>query len=328
MLANVTIRVATEADGPLLADVERRSPLKLGESWLVLDRGDDYFAAARLMEDVTVLLAEVDGVPAGVLCGALHWAPIGGVERRLVYVHHARIPPEFQRSGVGRLLAAKLTEAFASREIDSQYWYISPENAPSQAFTSAAPNRWSARPVYATVGCLENRGAPYGRPATPVDAAAIVAILNACHAGEEMFLPYTVESFGARMGRAPAQYSWDRVWLAGGAVVGVWSTGESLSVRLTTASGETSVTRSAAVLDYGFLPGAEAELQSLLRAWCGRVLERGMTELTIFTCPGTRSWPVVERLASSLRPFDFWTPGIPEPEGAAEQGLYVDHIYF
>ncbi len=36
----------------------------------------------------------------------------------------------------------------------------------------------------------------------------------------------------------------------------------------------------------------------------------------------------VLRPLGELQPFDFWTPAIAEPEGVADHGIYVDHIYF
>lgn len=328
MLGEITFRVATEADGSVLADLERRSPLVLGDDSLVIDRGDDYFAAARLMEDVTIVIAEVDGVPVGAFCGAVHRAMVGGVERRLLYFHHTRIPPEYQRQGVGRKLAVAVREAVKDRQIDSDYWYISPQNAKSQAFAKDAANHWRVQPVWATLDCAAIAGPAHGRAATPADATEVVAILNACHQGEEMFLPYTVASLTARLERAPAQYSWERLWLGNGAVVGVWPEGESISVRLLRADGAVEVSRGGAVLDYGCLAGAELELELLLRAWAGWLAPRGMAELSLFTCPGTRTWALVAPLAVRLDPFDFWTPFIPEPEDAAQHGLYVDHVYF
>ena len=74
----VLVRLATEVDGPALADIERRSPMVLGETNITIDRGEDYFAAARLMEDVGVAVAEVEGVPGAVHCAAAHNVCIGG----------------------------------------------------------------------------------------------------------------------------------------------------------------------------------------------------------------------------------------------------------
>ncbi|HSS11577.1 MAG TPA: hypothetical protein VLL25_16950, partial [Acidimicrobiales bacterium] len=66
----IIVRFATETDAPALADIERRSPMVLGDIAVTIDRGDDYFAATRLMEDVGIVVAEIDGLPIAVHCAA------------------------------------------------------------------------------------------------------------------------------------------------------------------------------------------------------------------------------------------------------------------
>ncbi len=45
--AGVLFREAVPDDGPVLADLERRSPLTVGAASITYDRGDDFFAFAR-----------------------------------------------------------------------------------------------------------------------------------------------------------------------------------------------------------------------------------------------------------------------------------------
>ena len=322
----IVIREATVADGPLCAKIERQSPLVMGDRSLTIDRGDDYFAAARLMEAPTVLIAEVDGVPAGVMCGAPHAALIGGTPRRMLYVHHARILPSFQGGGVGLLLARTLATRYEG-QIDSQYWYISPGNANSQSFTRRAPNRWSIRPAMVGIDTAARSGAPAGRPATAADAAAIARLINLAHEDEEMFVPYTAESLRQRVERAPGQYGWERVWTTGHAVVGAWPEGERISLWTSVGGAPPMESRGAAVLDFGYERGHEAELVGLLRAWCGWLAPRGLAELSVFSSPGTRHWELLSSVGEHTE-FDFWTPSLPEPPGVEHHGLYVDHAYF
>lgn len=329
MTPGATVRVATASDGALLAEIERSSPLVFADnSQVAIDRGSDYYAASRLMGGATVLIAEAEGTPAGVICGAVHPVVLGGVERQLLYVHHARILPAFQNQGIGRLLSTSLFEHHREPGFDSAYWYISRANVRSQAFARNAPNRWSFGPEWVSLDCAANAGPAQGRPATPADAGQIVNILNACHAGEEMFRPYTVASLTERLERDPAQYSWGDVLVADGAVAGVWQEGRYIAATFTDAEGQTNESPGAAVLDYGFLAGAGGEMRALLKAWCSFLVERGMTGLSVFTSAGSRSRPLFEGMTGEVSEFDFWTPAIPEPEGAGSRGLYVDHIYF
>ena len=326
MANQIVIREAIEADGPALAEIERRTPLQLGDAELVIDRGSDYFAAARLMGNATVLIAEMDGLPIGGFCAAPHLALVGGIERRMLYVHHARILPGAQNKGLGKLFGDHVREKFEG-QIDSNYFYISPGNLQSQAFARRAQNRWSVQPTLIDLETRSAGASGVGRRATALDAPRIAELVNAAHAGEEMFLPYTVTSLSARMKRAPAQYSWEHVWLTDSAVVGVWPQGQSITTRVTPLDGEPSESRGGAVLDFGYEPGGEGDLVALLRAWCGWLDKRGMSSLSLFSSPGARHWNVLQPLGA-VRPFDFWTPGIPEPGGVAGRGSYVDHIYF
>jgi len=329
MTPDVVVREATLADGPLLAEIERNAPLVFADGRsIAIDRGDDYFAASRLMGDVTVMLAEVDGEPAGAICGALHPVLLGGLERRMLYIHHARILPRFQNTGLGRRISPALMERLKPLGYDSPYWYIAPANARSQSFARNSPGKWSVGPSWITLSCHNNAGPAFGREATPADAHEIVHILNSCHEGEEMFFPYTAESLAERLSRDPSQYGWPNLWLGDGAVAGVWPEGNWISVRSTDPAGNTTVSRGAAVLDFGFLPGAGAELRVLLRSWCAWLAARGMVELTAFTSRGARSRPALKGMKGEMSDFDLWTPALPEPPGTTKHGLYVDHIYF
>jgi hypothetical protein len=147
------------------------------------------------------------------------------------------------------------------------------------------------------------------------------------HDPEEMFVPYTVESFARRMDRAPDLYSWDRVWLTDGALVGAWAFGDALRM-ITEVGGKRTVSRSGVVLDYAFQPGAETELEALLRAWCGRLAAEGFDTLVIYTSPASPGAALLERLRPVAERFFMWTPGIEVPDGAEGRGLYVDAVYF
>src|SRR3990172_596957 len=110
-----TLRRATPADAAVLRDLERASPIVAGGTSIAVDRGPDYFAQRRMMGDAVVLIAEVDGQPVGTYGGVLHTTLIDGRARRLLYVHHARILPAYQRSGLGRAFARALRQAFAGQ---------------------------------------------------------------------------------------------------------------------------------------------------------------------------------------------------------------------
>ncbi len=319
------VREATAADAPILADIERRCPIVLGDTHIHFDRGRDYFAFARLMEDCAIGIASVDGIPAAVSCGAKHRVRVGGVLRPIVTVVHLRVLPEHQRKGLWGAANRILDRYWSS--VDGSNAYISVDNAGMQHGFINTPNKWSIPAFRIQLPCAALAGPDAGRPATPADAPALVDLLNSFHGREEMYLPYTVESLSARLGRAPELYSWDKVWMTGDAMVGVWPAGESLRVVSETGGVRTESVRGL-VLDYAFRPGAEREFEALLRAWCRSSHERGIDTLSIFTSPSSPGVDTLRPLAREIEPFNMWTPGIAEPPDTRDHGLYVDPIYF
>jgi hypothetical protein len=322
----VTVREATEADAPVLAEIERRCPIVLDDRTITFDRGDDYFAFARLMEEVTVGLGFVDGVAAAINCGAMRTVLVGGKATPMMTAIHTRVLPEHQKKGLWGAVSRILGEKYQLGAIGSQ-GFVSVSNAAMQRGFANTPNKWPVQALRCQLSCEKLAGPPVGRVAGPQDAARIVELLNGCHEGEELYLPYTAETLAARMARAPEQYSWERLSITNGAVVGVWPAGESIQV-IVERGGEQAVSRRGLVLDYGFGDGAEGELEALLRAWCGWLAERGFDTLSVFTSERSPGYEKLHGLAAEVDAFDMWTPGIAVPSGAEERGLYVDQIYF
>lgn len=318
-------REATADDALILADIERRCPIVMGETSVHFDRGDDYMAATRLMEDCSIGLASVDGVPAAVSCGAEHTVRVGGVLKQMITVSHLRVLPEHQRKGLWGA-ANKVLDKYWEH-VDGSNAYISVDNLGMQHGFANTPNKWPQVVHRLPLDCAALAGPPAGRPATAADADELARRLNAFHEPEEMFDPYTAESFTHRMNRAPDLYGWDRVWLTDRAVVGAWAFGNALRA-ITEVGGQRTVSRSGVVLDYAFAPGAEDELEALLRAWCGRLAEEGFDTLVIYSSPASSGAALLQRLARDTERFFMWTPGIAVPEGADARGLYVDAVYF
>jgi len=294
---------------------------------VTFDRGDDYFAFARLMEDVTVGMGFVDGVPAAINCGAAHDVLIGGERHRIMTAIHTRVLPQYQGKGLWGAVSRLLGEKYAQPLTVGSQGFVSVNNTAMQKGFANTPSKWPLPALRCQLNTSDLAGPPVGRPARPDDASRIVELLNDCHAGEEMYLPYTVDSLTTRLERAPRQYSWDRIWLTDNAVVGVWPAGESIRV-LIDEKGVQTESRRGLVLDYGFAPGSEGEFESLLRAWCGWLAARDFDTLSVFTSERSHGHDLLRGLAGEVDAFDMWTPGIPVPEGASAHGLYVDQIYF
>ncbi|HEY1427759.1 MAG TPA: hypothetical protein VGF50_13895 [Caulobacteraceae bacterium] len=319
------VREATPADALVVADIERRCPIVMGDTSVWFDRGERYFDFARLLPECTVGLASVDGVPAAVSCGAERVVRVGGELKRLYVVSHLRVLPEHQRKGLWG--AANSALAKYRDRVDGSQAYIAVDNLGMQHGFQNTPDKWDQIVQRAELDCAALAGPMVGRPATAAEAADIAARLNECHGAEELYVPYTAESFAARVERAPDLYGWDRIWLTDRALVGVWPAGNALK-SVTETRGVQTVTVPAVVMDYAFAPGAEAEFESLLRGWCGALVAKRIDTLVIYTSPASPGAALITRLARAVGGFFTWTPGIAVPEGSGERGLYTDAAYF
>jgi len=169
---DVVSREATLADAAALADIERRCPIVLNDGvTMTIERGDDYFAFTRLMDDFLVAMGFVDGKPAGVNVAALHTVRVGGRDYRIHAFAHLRILPEHQKKGlwgaINRVFDQKYPEEFGSTA------YPSVDNAAMLRGFAGAP-RWSMHQIRAQLLCAPLAGPQIGRPATPRDAPRIV----------------------------------------------------------------------------------------------------------------------------------------------------------
>ena len=322
------IRLATADDSAVLAELERRAPLRLGTdplTFMTFDRGDDFFAPSRLMEEETIYVAEHEGRIVGVYGGAVQPVEVDGETKRLFLEHHVRIDPEAPRGGVFWALCAYGRERYA-RSTDSIAFYVSVDNHALRKLGNLTPG-WSPQPERKLLPCSPTGSTgDVARSATAADAQTIVDVLNGCHGGAALFAPYTVESLTARLTRDPSQYGWEDFAIGRGAVIGV---GRGVVNVTKECEGNVDVTRRAVAIDHGFLPGHEDDYRDLLGFACSQAARRGATHLTLFTSARSATYDVISELADTTEAFDFWAFDIPEPATAlAEHGFYVDPVYF
>lgn len=315
----LTVRDAMPDEAATLTELERRSPIKLGDTLMYFDRGEDYFAAARLMGEATVYVGELDdGTIAGVYWGAQQHVLVGGEPKVLFLENRVRIDPESRRGGVFWALCVYGRDRYAKTS-DSIAFYVSPDNAGVQKFVQGTPS-WTVHPLRALVPCTGDGEVP--SRATKDDAAEIVEILNKAHDGEALYVPYTVESLTERLERDPDQYSWSDLRISDGAVVGIGGQ----TVEVTKVTGDERVrTNRAVALDHGGAPDA---YRSLLLATAAELGRAGITHLAAFTSTGSSTLEVLSELAERSEPYDFWAFNIECPADLETTGFYVDPIYF
>jgi len=316
----VLVRPATEDDAATLREIELKTPIVLGDANVVYDRGEDYFAAERLMGIVLTHVVEIEGRAVGLTSGVIHEVRVKGERMTAAYAHRLRLMPEARGQGMRQMLGLVSFEHESWRS-DVPYSFIAASN---EAMLRNVRSKWSVRPeriVIDTRSCGED-GA--GRAATSADAPRIAALLNAAHEREEMFVPQTVQTLRMRLERQPDLYTWSNVVLGRAAVIGVWPADLNVIRQL---GNETTTDRRALVLDYGYDDGGEDELIELLRAACGKLASHGTTELSIFTCEQSSAHSRLRSLAKRVEPYVL-NLYIPEPDDLAERGVYVDQLYF
>ena len=326
---------ATEEHAATLADIERRALVVLGDTTVATDRGEDYFAAARLIDDPTVFLAVVDGDPAGVAWGAQSKVVFDGAACNATYFFHLRVAPEHQGKGLwGAFDNAVWTRYWENADLYIGYWLA--ENTvwahvaeQVQARPDFKAPEWIPAVYRLLLPVASTAGPRAGvRVATPADAARIVEILNDSHAGEELYHPYTVETLSARLERDRSLYSWDNVLLSDRAVIGVWPAGEKIET-VTTKDGAVTRSRRGHVMDYGFLAGGEGEFADLLAASCAELDRRGLDQLSIFTSKGARGQQELKEFKGAIEAYRFNTGMVARmPDSAQTTGIYTDHLYF
>ncbi|HME70414.1 MAG TPA: hypothetical protein VKM54_11180 [Myxococcota bacterium] len=321
------IRLATEADAPALAALERACPIELDDgSRVTMIRGRSVLDQVRMAAGWARLWLVEDGETL-VACDALavHPARVGGRPFELVYRFHTRVAPSHRRLGLNeRMVAWTGEERFrAGIKADAFYVYIDPRNQVIREWSPNVP--WRVRPFRALLRCEAIAGPQTGRPATPADAPRIAALLNAGHGREELFLPRDAEEVAARLARVPESYGFPRLWLTEDAVFGVWEDGEE---RILERAGSREESRRATVLDWGFVPGDGVDsLEALVRAWCARLATRGVTHLSLFASDASPAAPLLRSLAESIVEIEFQCL-LPEPSDSAERGFFVDPVYY
>lgn len=328
-MATFSVRKATREDSPALCALERRVPLEFGDEHLFFDRGD-FFANHDMQERSVVMLAEEDGEVIGICAGALNEAPLLGKMRLLLYIHQGRIAPEHQRKGVGGALASAISAYWKEQSvgyIDTSYWFIGRENAKSRAFAERGGTRPWPKPVWLVrIQALDGPSAvPRRIGAGPI--FDIVRLINATHAGKELFSLYEQVDFGRRLSRS-VDYGWGDVYgrYVDGrlvAVAGVWDSGRNTAFKV---SADDPGERLWTVADYGYEPGHEREMARLIEEIACLARAKGRDGLTFFPAAESRLYGEMKALPHQVSELLFYTPRIPPPEEPAP--IYVDPILF
>jgi hypothetical protein len=328
------VREARPDDNSALIELERSSPLELGDRSLVFDRAPDFFLHQEVQEHGRLLVAEEEGALVGVVAGAWHDVLIEGQKRRLLYIHQGRVLPTHQRRHVATDLVLENAKLCAGAGVDTPYWLISPDNKTSLAFGERTgmenwpvQGRMDGFDVAAAGSAADERVGAVGLD----DIHHIVELINRTHGGRELFMPYSAEFLTRRLSLSPT-YGW-RHWRGYRhgeelvAAAGFWDYGCCLRMtQWNKLTGEERVSAPAFVLDYGYAEGHEEAMAAVFMELMKLAAERGRSELTISLPVESRLFALMEPLPHSTTVFEIIVPGIPTPR-SIDRSVYLDPIY-
>lgn len=327
------VREAAPDDNEPLIDLERRSPLDLGDRTLVFDRSPNFFAHQDMQEHGRVLVAEEDGRLVGIVAGAWHDVLIEGQRRRLLYIHQGRVLPQCRRRRIATDLVLENLVLAREADVDTPYWLISPDNSTSLAF-----NRQTGVEGWPVDGRIDGFDVSARRETRgevvsvgPSDLPRVLDLVNRTHTGREMFLPYTAESLRGRLSRSPT-YGWQH-WRGYRseerltAAAGIWDFGRSLRItEREKTTGRERIASPAYVLDYGYREGAEESMLEVFMALMAMAAERERSQLSISLPAESRLYSLMEDMSHSTTLFRILTPGIPTPTNITGS-VYLDPVY-
>ena len=323
------IRRARKSDNQALIELEQQSLLDLGQKLVCIEHGPDFFSQSRLQAHPHFLVAEEKGRLVAVIAGAWYDTLVRGKPHRLLYVHRERVHTEHQRKGLGRALALELFRRLKRWNVQTPYWYISPDNERSIAFGGMSPALATAVRLHLQTGLRPEK--PQKMRLVPRDEIkTLVGLFNSTQAGKELFKPYTAASLNKRLSRLP-DYGWRNIYGSFDsseltAAVGMWDQGESVRVTTTDkASGHKAVVRRLAVADYGFLPGREGDLAVLLREASVMARKMNRQEVVVSIPAASRLPGLLADLQPRLDRLSLFIPGLSTEY--AGNDVWVDPIY-
>lgn len=319
----VTVRTATPADNEAIIALELRSALVLGEAEEVFDRSPDAFACCRVQDGCRVIVGEIEGRIVGLLAGVMFRPMLSGRQRTLVYIHRARVDPEYQGRGAGMALSSELFAWCAGLGGEGPCYAIAPGNEPSLTFVERGGGRWPRDLSLVDID-VSNAPEATAQHLSQEQLPAAVELINATHAGEDFFEPLTVDVLRGRLTRDAAYTANSLRGVFHGATLvavgGVLDKGRYTErIRIDRETGEEKRTRSAAVVDWAYTPGHEDAFARLLDALAADARALARKSLTICEPRPGAIEPTLPHRRSAIALF---TPSLGAPESV--DGLFFD----
>jgi hypothetical protein len=285
-LANgLVVRLATWEDDERLIELFANSLERLGEWDVTVERGPNPFAQQRMQENAQVKMVVDRGVALAVSVQTGCSSYVNGEQLSIGWMGGWRVRNGFRRHGFSNLLLSSPGSAANVFGLLT-YWYVRMENTTANNWIAKTVETFdsprSFEKLTATVYHLDasTGGTPDSRvrPVKPDDLARCVELINATHAGLDLFRPYTVPFLEARMHDlfwgpkphfVPEVYGWNdmHVLEENGEIVacgGVWDRGRDSRERWKhRETGEERIVDTACLMDFGFASGHEKAAAAL-----------------------------------------------------------------
>jgi hypothetical protein len=318
-IEGLEIRKTSDGRDPALVEAASSVSLEYGDKTWVLDRTRSLPDVLALMgPGAWVAVAHYQGKDVGVAGTSIRPVRLSQRDTCLEYTWLLRVDRSARGIGINEALRASHFSQMP--HVEAVIGHIHSEN---RALDRKIPNRWPTAVHRALLDCRKlASGCPAIRETTTRDLAEVAKVLNDRKSAEFLYRPYSTSDLQERLSRAPS-YTVEDLLNLGGATIGVWRARDVWR----DPSGREPARVIAHVADAAVAPGAEEDVEPLLRACCERLADDGFTHLAWYGSAETRGINRVRALADSVESHEIFTgAGVPPPpEGAA---VHVDPIYF
>jgi hypothetical protein len=300
------VHEATWEDDERLSDLFSNASERIGDWDVTVERGPNPFAQQRLQEHACVKIVTDRGVAVASSAQAGRSSCVGGERLSVAWLGGWRVRNGFRRLGYANVLMTTPGPAMSVFGMLS-YWYVRTGNTNALGFIAHSVERaddgGDDRPIdklTATVHHLAANPAAVAderaAPVEPADLERCVALINATHAGLDLFRPYDVGFLERRLddlywGPKPSffapVYGWDDmvVLREGGDVVacaGLWDRGRDVRERWRHRhTAEERLVDSTCVMDLGFAPGRADAMAALLGHLLARTTALGRATMIV-----------------------------------------------
>jgi ribosomal protein S18 acetylase RimI-like enzyme len=208
----ISIRPYKDSDNRYMLEIERLCPQGDENCALGVDK-KDIIARYKMYDNWDVLVAEENGR----IAGWIGWTVKSTPERKGLYVYFAEIMvhPAFQRAGVATKLLNKAEEKVQEMKVSYIYCYIYESNRASRSlfdkmgYFNAIDTKTLAIATYKKSDVSSKY---LTKPIDKKDFNEVAGLINNYYSGFAHFVPFTGQSFEARLKSIPS-YGSENFWV-------------------------------------------------------------------------------------------------------------------